>query len=79
MSKPNRKVTDSENYWKLIGETGVIEKSPKENTIFASFAKKPMVLVKFDINVIGCGLIAHNEIENSLWILASDIEVLKQP
>jgi hypothetical protein len=61
-------VTDSEKSRKLIVETGVVEKSPKEN---------PRVLVKFYIDLIGCGLIAHNEIENCLWILASDIEVLK--
>ena len=57
----------SENYWSLIGETGIIKK-PENN--------RSRVLVQFDNSVKSKGLHCHNEIENSLLILASDLEVL---
>ena len=71
-----RKVYPSEDYWKLIGQTGIIQKDPKENKLYASFSKKPRVLIKFDVSVSRYNLIAHNNIENSLWILVSDLETL---
>jgi hypothetical protein len=73
-----KRVRFSENYWKLIGETGTVQKDPQEKYIYASFSEKPRVLVKFDRDVTtSYGLIAHNNIENSLWILVSDLEILQ--
>ena len=74
--KSPKAVIKSENYWKLIGESGTIQKSPKQNTIYASFSSEPRVLVKFGKDLIGMGLTAHNEIANSLWILVSDLAQL---
>ncbi len=57
----------SENYWSLIGETGIIKKA--ENKHFR-------VLVQFDNSVGSKGLYCHNEIENSILILSSDLEII---
>ena len=59
----------SENYWALIGETGIIKKP--ENDRFR-------VLVQFDNPVESKGLHCHNEIENSLLILTSDLEEVNE-
>ena len=59
----------SENYWSLIGETGTIKRS--ENS-------RGRVLVQFDNSVESKGLHCHNEIENSLLILTSDLEELNE-
>lgn len=56
-----------ENYWALIGETGIVVE-PK-NT-------RGRVLVKFDASIVDYGLHCHNAIPNSLYILESDLEVL---
>jgi hypothetical protein len=69
-----KSVSSSENYWKLIGQTGTIQQDPQDSSIFASFSKELRVLVKFDKELVTYGLIAHNKIENSLWILVSDLE-----
>ena len=55
-----------ENYWLLIGHTGIILKP--EN-------KRHRALVKFNTSVEELGLHCHNEVENSLLILTSDLEV----
>jgi hypothetical protein len=65
-----------ENYWILIGETGTIQMDPSEKSLYASFSKKRRVLVKFDKDLNNLGLIAHNNVQNALWILISDIEIL---
>ena len=70
----DRDADDSEDYWKLIGETGVIQKDPYEISIFASFSKEPRVLVKFDKKLDSYGLTAHNNAINAIWILVSDLE-----
>ena len=56
-----------ENYWALIGSTGIIS-SPINS--------RGRVLVTFDVNVINLGLDCHNQVSNSLLILLSDLEVL---
>lgn len=72
-----KKVFPDEDYWKLIGHTGIVQKDPQEPTIYASFSRRKRVLVKFYVDLVGdFGLIAHNNVENSLWILESDIEVI---
>jgi predicted glycosyltransferase involved in capsule biosynthesis len=65
--RPGRPVYNSENYWKLIGETGIVQQDPKENSIHASFSKERRVLVKFNKNLKDYGLITHNVIENALY------------
>ena len=67
----------SEDYWKLLGETGTIQQDPYEKTVYAHFSQQPRVLVRFDKDLMASyGLYAHNNIENSLWILISDMESL---
>jgi hypothetical protein len=70
----SKRVDASQNYWRLIGQEGTILQDPNEKSLFASFSKKPRVLIKFDIDVVAMGLIAHNPIPNSLWILVTDLE-----
>ena len=72
--KPKKEVESTENYWILIGAHGVIKQSPLEDSLYASFSKSKRVLVKFEEDLCSMGLEAHNEIENSLWILVSDLE-----
>ena len=57
---------EAENYWKLIGQKGrVLIKHGKLNN--------ERVLVKFDKDLNSFGLINHNLVENTLWILESDL------
>jgi hypothetical protein len=72
----NEIIHHPENYWILVGKTGIIQQDPKEHAIYASFSKEPRVLVKFDEDLINYGLISHNNIENSLWILVEDLEIV---
>jgi hypothetical protein len=75
--RPKKALDDSEAYWKLIGETGTVRQDPQEKTVFAHFSKKPRVLVQFNKDVASTyGVIAHNNIENSLWVLVSDLEII---
>ena len=74
---PDKAEHFSEDYWKLIGETGTVQQDPQEKYIYASFSQEPRVLVKFDKDVqASFGLTAHNNISNSLWILVSDLELI---
>lgn len=57
-----------ENYWALIGHCGEIIEPRNE---------RGRVLVKFDLSVCSLGLACHNPIENSLYILESDLEATK--
>ncbi len=57
----------SENYWSLIEEKGTIVKPKNDYS---------RLLVKFDDPSKLIGLHCHNEIENSLWILESDLEII---
>ena len=57
-----------ENYWSLIGWVGEIVVPSNETH---------RVLVKFEEPVSLAGLHCHNEVENSLFILESDLEHLK--
>lgn len=63
--KPEENCPSNENYWKLIGCIGKIVKEPNERS---------RVLVKFEKDVQLFGLECHNEFENSLWILESDLK-----
>jgi hypothetical protein len=72
----SERVSKQENYWKLVGEIGIIKQDPRESSIYASFSEEPRVLVKFTKDLNKEGLIAHNNIANSLWILVSDLEIV---
>jgi hypothetical protein len=53
-----------ENYWTLIGRAA---------EVVALKNDRHRVLVKFDVSVRSLGLHCHNEVENGLWILESDL------
>ena len=57
----------AEDYWRLIGQTGVL---------VAAANGRGRVLVRFDAPVASFGLHCHNPVENSLFILESDLEVI---
>ena len=68
----------SECYHKLIGEEGTVQQDPHEKSLYASFSEEPRILVKFDKDLeSSLGLIAHNNIENSLWMLVSELEIIR--
>ena len=75
--KPEKDCSPSENYWILIGCKGEIVQDPKQKDPYANFSNKLRLLVKFENNVVSLGLECHNNIENSLWILESDLEEMK--
>lgn len=66
-----------ENYWKLIGCKGVIIKDPFTCAKYPDEAlrNERRVLVKFECSLNSLGLYCHNDIENSLWILVTDLSV----
>ena len=61
-----------ENYWRLIGMSG----SVVQDVIPPNFggSEGDRILVKFDQSISELGLECHNNVENSLWIMASDLE-----
>jgi hypothetical protein len=72
--QPSKEIRNSENYWKLIGKSGVVVKT--ENQSSHKLPKHELgerVLIKFNYDVSVLGLHCHNEIENSLWIFISDL------
>lgn len=62
-------IEEAENYWKLIGERGVVTGDNPE------FTTQDRLLVQFDRSIKTLGLICHNDPVNSLWILRSDLEM----
>jgi hypothetical protein len=78
-TKSQKTSDNSEAYWKLIGETGIVQQDPQEGNIYAHFSERPRVLVKFNTDLLASyGLTTHNNINNSLWILVSDLEIINQ-
>jgi hypothetical protein len=68
----------AEDYYKLIGETGTIQQDPEEKAVYAHFSQQPRVLVRFDKDLMASyGLYTHNNVENSLWILTNDLEIIE--
>jgi hypothetical protein len=63
----------SENYWKLINFTGKIVQDPNKEGMYSHTFGKPRLLVQFEEDVISLGLECHNNIENSLWLLETDL------
>jgi hypothetical protein len=68
-----RNTWNHENYWKLLGETGVVA-AVVEQRRSGIAVQEPRVLIIFDKNMSQLGLECHNETPNALWILASDLE-----
>ena len=66
-SKSPDDCVQSENYWLLIGKTGIIVKSENNNS---------RVLVQFDEQVSSLDLHCHNKISNSLLIKITDLEAI---
>lgn len=65
-------VAPNENFWKLVGEQGVVvDENLKAHIAFPGKGKR--ALVKFDQSLDELGLLNHNEIPNSLWIFISDL------
>ena len=58
---------DGDNFWRLIGQSGTVVHEKNDRSRY---------LVRFDISVASQGLHSHNPIENTLWILESDLKVL---
>ncbi|WP_264550165.1 hypothetical protein [Flavobacterium sp. N2820] len=65
--KPTTKVKDRENYWKLIGEKGIVIDEADFNP--------EKVLVVFEKNIDDFDLENHNPIKNSLYIDKKDLEL----
>ena len=62
-----------EDYWRLIGSSGEIletDSSDDEDYRFSRY------LVRFDVDVAVMGLVCHNPVPNTLWILKSDLRIL---
>lgn len=61
-----KKVSDYENFWKLIGEKGIVLDDVEMNG--------GRVLVLFENSLDDLKLVNHNPIKNSLWIKKTDLE-----
>jgi Bacterial antitoxin of ParD toxin-antitoxin type II system and RHH len=65
--KPKKNILDHNNYWKLIGEKGiVIDEIENESG---------RILILFDKNLDEFEVENHNPIKNSLWIKKTDLEI----
>jgi hypothetical protein len=71
-TNPPHPVRDSDNYWKLIGEQGVVAKTEAQSKM-PKHERGERLLIVFDVDVVSLGLSCHNEIPNSLWIFISDL------
>jgi acetylornithine/N-succinyldiaminopimelate aminotransferase len=60
-------VDPQENYWLLIGKTG---------RIVAQKNERQRLLIHFDVSICSIGLHCHNPVENTLFILESDLKFL---
>jgi len=76
ISSPD-KVRAYYDYWKLIGQEGVVVKTALMGELGISQNGK-RVLVKLDINVEGLGLHCHNEVENALWFSIEDLSIVPE-
>ncbi len=71
--KPDDDCMPSENYWRLINSMGRIIQDPNKEGLYSTVSGNPRLLVQFEEDVISLGLVCHNSIENSLWILETDL------
>jgi hypothetical protein len=66
----------SQNYWRLIGCEGVVEKDPFTCAKYPDNILKSerRVLVRFDSHLSSFGLLCSDASENSLWVVVTDLE-----
>jgi hypothetical protein len=64
---PTNKIKDRENYWKLIGEKGIVIEEADFNP--------EKLLVVFEKNLDDFNIENHNPIKNSLYIDKKDLEL----
>jgi hypothetical protein len=72
--QPSKEVRNSENYWILIGKSGIVVKT--ESQSIQKLSKHELgerLLIRFNDDVSKLGLHCHNEIQNSLWIFITDL------
>lgn len=62
------KESDSENYWKLIGQEGKVINDKELDD--------GRVLILFKNSLDDFKVINHNPIKNSLWIKKTDLEII---
>ena len=65
-----------QDFWKLIGHEGVIIHDPFRCCKDDRYSDERKVLVRFDIPAASLGLCLRHDVENSLWILVSDLVVV---
>jgi len=65
-----------EDFWKLIGHEGVVIHDPFKCCKDDRYSDERKVLVKFDTSLDSLGLCFQNDVENSLWILVSELIVV---
>jgi len=59
-------VKPEENYWQLIGSKAVVEAANNSER----------VLIKFERDLARLGLVNHNQVPNTLWILIGDLKFI---
>uniref|UniRef100_UPI0033410B33 hypothetical protein n=1 Tax=Castellaniella defragrans TaxID=75697 RepID=UPI0033410B33 len=70
--EPPEMVRDTDHYWKLIGQRGVIVKNEALSKM-PRHERGERVLVTFDVDLSALDLSCHNEVPNSLWVFVSDL------
>ena len=68
-------VEEHEDYWKLIGHTGVVVDDGRQSHFFFQDGHLRM-LISFDADLKKFDLENHNSFANSLWIRINDLELL---
>lgn len=69
-TEPSQDCEAHENYWALIGQKGTLIHFADE----LNFSNKNRVLIQFEQSIEAQGLICHNTVANSLWILKTDLD-----
>ena len=72
-TKEDNEINDSENYWKLIGKSGIVIKV-KSSPHPAFPDKENQVLIQIEENLNELGLESHNKEKNALWFFIDDIK-----
>lgn len=76
LEAPRDEVRSHDNYWKLIGCSGIVVNENHPEFLPCPSAEFKRVLIGFD-DILDChGLANHNEIKNTIWILVSDLQLL---
>jgi hypothetical protein len=69
-------IDDSENYWKLLDQKGIVVDKRKKHPAFPGSGE--MLLTKFSCNIEAYGLHCHNTLPNTLWIFVSDLKFIAE-